>query len=54
MRATAAVQDLTEIPGGVQLAFGMTATVAGAAWPACVATLLLRSYVRTVHRRETR
>ena len=54
MRATAAVQDLTEITGGVQLAFGMAMTVDGAAEPACVATPLLRPYVRTVHRRENR
>ena len=48
------MQDLTWIPGGVQLAFGVTMTVDGAAEPACVATPLLRPHVRTVHRRENR
>ena len=44
LRATAAVQQVSEISGGVQLAVEMTMTVEGAAKPACVAIILIRQY----------
>jgi acyl dehydratase len=44
LRATAAVQQVTEVSGGVQLAVEMAMTVEGAAKPACVATILIRKY----------
>jgi acyl dehydratase len=44
LRSTAAVQQVTEIAGGVQLAVEMTMTVEGAAKPACVAVILIRQY----------
>ena len=44
LRATASVQQVTEISGGVQLAIEMAMTVEGAAKPACVATIVIRKY----------
>jgi acyl dehydratase len=44
LRATAAVRQVTDIAGGVQLAVEMTMTVEGATKPACVATILIRHY----------
>jgi acyl dehydratase len=45
VRASAAVESVTEISGGVQVAIAMTFEVEGSAKPACVATILLRQYV---------
>jgi acyl dehydratase len=44
LRATAAVQQVTDVAGGVQLAVEMAMTVEGATKPACVATILIRQY----------
>lgn len=42
LTATAVLDDVTEIKGGLQLTITMTFTVVGAAKPACVATILVR------------
>ena len=42
LRATAVLDEVTEIKGGVQLAITVTITAEGAPKPACVATVLLR------------
>src|SRR5687767_10867878 len=44
LRATASVQQVTDVAGGVQVAIEMAMTVEGAAKPACVATILIRKY----------
>ena len=44
LRATAAVQQVTDVAGGVQIAVEMAMTVEGAAKPACVATIVVRKY----------
>ncbi|HLM03794.1 MAG TPA: MaoC family dehydratase [Blastococcus sp.] len=44
LRATASLQQVTDVPGGVQLAVEMVMTVEGAAKPACVATIVVRKY----------
>ena len=44
LRATAALQQVTDVSGGVQLAVEMAMTVEGAAKPACVATIVIRKY----------
>ncbi|GAA0899344.1 MaoC family dehydratase [Pseudonocardia zijingensis] len=45
VRASAVLDAVTDVPGGVQLAIRMTITVDGAAKPACVATILVRHLV---------
>ena len=44
LRATASVQQVTDVAGGVQIAVEMAMTVEGAAKPACVATVVVRKY----------
>lgn len=44
MHATAVVDAVDEIAGGVQMAMTVTISVVDAAKPACVATVLLRRY----------
>ena len=44
LRATASLQQVTDVSGGVQLAVEMVMTVEGAAKPACVATIVVRKY----------
>jgi acyl dehydratase len=43
--ATAVLDDVTEVTGGLQLTITMTITVEGAAKPACVVTFLTRQLV---------
>jgi acyl dehydratase len=45
VRATAVLDAVKEVPGGLQLTVTMTFTVEGAAKPACVVTLLTRQLV---------
>ena len=45
VRATAVLDEVTEIQGGLQLAITMTIAVEGAAKPACVVTFLTRQLV---------
>jgi acyl dehydratase len=45
LRATAVLDEVTDVRGGVQLRITMTLTVDGAAKPACVATILVRHLV---------
>jgi acyl dehydratase len=45
VRATAVLDKVTEVTGGVQLTITMTITVEGAAKPACVVTFLTRQLV---------
>ncbi|WP_027930030.1 MaoC family dehydratase [Amycolatopsis thermoflava] len=42
VRATATLEEVTEVRGGLQLAITMTIAVADAPKPACVATILIR------------
>lgn len=45
LRATAVLDEVTDVKGGVQLTITMTFTVEGARKPACVATILVRQLV---------
>jgi acyl dehydratase len=45
LRAGAVVDQVTEIPGGVQLQVTLTFAVEGGTKPACVATIVVRHYV---------
>jgi acyl dehydratase len=45
IRATAVLDQVTEVKGGLQLTITMTITVEGAAKPACVVTFLTRHLV---------
>jgi acyl dehydratase len=45
VRATAVLDQVTEVKGGRQLTITMTITVEGAAKPACVVTFLTRQLV---------
>lgn len=45
VRATAVLDEVSEVKGGLQLAITMTITVDGAAKPACVVTFLTRQLV---------
>ncbi|WP_308819414.1 MaoC family dehydratase [Pseudonocardia alni] len=45
VRATAVLDEVTEVKGGLQLAITMTIGVEGAAKPACVVTFLTRQLV---------
>lgn len=44
MRATAVVDEATEVPGGIQMRLTFTIEIENHAKPACVATILLRRY----------
>ena len=45
VRASAVLDDVTDVKGGVQLTITVAITVEGAAKPACVATILVRHLV---------
>ncbi|WP_181780865.1 MaoC family dehydratase [Pseudonocardia pini] len=45
VRATAVLDEVTEVKGGLQLAITMTISVEGAAKPACVVTFLTRQLI---------
>ena len=45
LRARSAVDQVTDVPGGVQVLQTVTIDVDGAAKPACVATIVTRRYV---------
>jgi acyl dehydratase len=45
LRAGAVVDEVTDIPGGVQMRTTVTFEVDGSAKPACVATIVVRQYV---------
>lgn len=45
LRAGAVLDQLTEVPGGIQTQLTLTIEIEGATKPACVAVVLLRRYV---------
>jgi acyl dehydratase len=45
VRAAAVLEEVTDVAGGIQVRLAVTIEADGAAKPACVATVLLRSYV---------
>jgi acyl dehydratase len=44
LRCGATLDDVTDVPGGIQLVLTLTFEVEGSAKPACVATILVRQY----------